>query len=354
MPQRDDALLPLALEHVAALLRDPAPPEIPAGLADNEELRRIHEYLLRMRVHVGSNAKGDFSHEITDRGIVAGGLKALQANLRHMVWQVKQVEGGDFTQRVHFLGEFSESFNSMVAQLDEARAAMRRKEVELTALSRSLQEEILKRNSALRDLERSEAEFRYLAEHDPLTGVLNRRSFFNLADMELQRIGMSKEACCLIMLDVDNFKAFNDSYGHLEGDRALKHVADLGKGGLRQRDIMARFGGEEFIFLLPRTSREQGNAVAERVRSNVAGHRFTLASGEDIRITVSIGVVELPTDTQLEDSVLLARAISAADEALYRAKESGRNMVCLASIDDACGVQDSSGIICHRGSPLSA
>ena len=148
MAQREEELLSLALDHIAKLLHDPAEPDIPAPLADNESLRHIHDYLSRMRELLSSYSTGDFSPAIRDRGVFAGRLKTLQANLRHMVWQVKQVEGGDFSQRVRFLGEFSESFNSMVAQLDAALTEMRKKEAELTALSHSLQEEIVNRNTA--------------------------------------------------------------------------------------------------------------------------------------------------------------------------------------------------------------
>jgi diguanylate cyclase (GGDEF)-like protein len=354
MEQREEDLLALALEHIAKLLHDPAEPDIPAELADNEQLRGIHGYLSRMRELLNSYATGDFSPAIRDRGVFAGRLKTLQANLRHMVWQVKQVAEGDFDQRVHFLGEFSESFNSMVAQLDAALTTMRNKEAELTALSQSLQEEIAKRNLALQALERSEAEFRYLAEHDPLTGVLNRRSFFNLADIEMQRSAMNKEDCCLIMLDVDFFKRFNDSYGHLEGDKALKHVAAIGKKTLRQKDILARFGGEEFVFLLPYTNLEKGHAVAERIRRSIATTPVMLDQGKEVFVTASLGLVALPTREQEAGSALLARAISAADEALYQAKEQGRNVVCVASIDDVCAPMDVSGIVCYQGEPFTS
>ena len=354
MKKRNEELLPLALDHIVKLLHDLALPEIPSELADNEDLRHIHGYLSRMRDALGLYAKGDFSPEIQDRGVFAGRMKALQAHLRHMIWQVKQVEEGDFSQRVHFLGEFSDAFNSMVAQLDTALASMRRKEAELIALSASLQKEIIKRNTALHALEQREAEFRYLAEHDPLTGVLNRRSFFELAGLELQRNTLEKGSCCLIMLDVDFFKKFNDAYGHLEGDKALRHVADLGKSSLRQKDIMARFGGEEFIFLLPHSTLKQGQTVAERIRRNVADHPIVLDSGEKRTVTVSMGLVELPTETEIGDANLLNRGISAADEALYQAKHAGRNIVRIASIDEVCQSEDASGAICARRAPTSS
>lgn len=355
MAQREEEILSLALTHIAKLLHDPAKPEIPEELADNELLRQIHVYLSRMRALLSSYSTGDFGPAIQDRGVIAGRLKTLQANLRHMVWQVKQVAEGDFSQRIHFLGEFSDSFNSMVVQLDAALTEMRNKEAELTALSKSLQEEIVKRNTALQALERSEAEFRYLAEHDPLTGVLNRRSFFKLAELEMQRSMMNKGHCCLAMLDVDFFKRFNDTHGHLEGDKALKHIAAVGKRILRQADIFARFGGEEFVFLFPFTGLEQGHAVAERIRQGIATAPIVLDSGMEVTVTASIGLAEIPTHKPEDTNpTMLARTINAADEALYQAKKLGRNMVRIATIDEGCTPMDGSGIICYRGEPFSS
>jgi diguanylate cyclase (GGDEF)-like protein len=207
----------------------------------------------------------------------------------------------------------------------------------------NLADEIDKRNSALRALERSEAEARYLAEHDPLTGILNRRSFFKLAELELQRTHMSGQCCCLVMLDVDFFKKFNDTYGHIEGDRALRHVAEQGKHCLRKNDILGRYGGEEFIFIFSHTTLKQGLFVAERIRASIAEHPVCFNSGQKKQITVSMGIVEFSTNASPADATMLMRGINAADNALYRAKESGRNTICVGHIDN-----DASGAACPR------
>ena len=250
-----------------------------------------------------------------------------------MIWQVKQVAEGDFSQRVQFLGEFYESFNSMVVQLDAALTAMKRKEEDLTAMSNQLKDEVMERNKALRALERSEAEFRYLAEHDPLTGVLNRRSFFGVAELELRRNAMAASPCTLAMLDVDHFKRFNDVHGHLEGDKALRHVAFHGKNTLRQSDIMSRFGGEEFLFLFPHVDISQGHIAANRIRLAIAANPVELDSGEKAPVTVSIGIVRIAPGSEGGETRTLMRAISAADQALYTAKQNGRNQVAIGDMD---------------------
>jgi diguanylate cyclase (GGDEF)-like protein len=353
---RKGELLHRALEHIARLLNDPVTPDLPDDLRDNKQLRAIHDYLYRVRDYLSQYATGDFSAEISERGVITGKLRALQANLRQLLWRVQQTEAGDFTQRlddaaarfrvlaqqveagdlaqrVNFLGEFADAFNSMVVHLDAAFTTMRKKEEELSELNKNLADEIDKHNAALRALERSEAEARYIAEHDFLTGILNRRSFFNLAELELQRNHMLNQCCCLVMLDVDFFKNFNDSYGHIEGDRALRHVAEQGKRCLRKNDILGRYGGEEFVFIFSHATLKQGLFVAERIRASVAEHPVCLESGQKKQITVSMGIVEFSTNMAPVDAVMLIRGINAADDALYRAKESGRNAVCVGHID---------------------
>jgi diguanylate cyclase (GGDEF)-like protein len=228
---------------------------------------------------------------------------------------------------VQFLGEFSDSFNRMVEELQNVHSAMRKKEEELTELSERLKEEVDERNKAFNALRQREAEFRYLAEHDPLTNTLNRRSFFQLAEVEFKRCRLNNKFCGVALLDLDFFKTFNDSYGHIEGDKALRHVADVGKSGLRHKDIMARIGGEEFIFLFPAADLQQTKIVAERIRVAIAENPVILESGEPVQITASIGVVAVPPQTPVKDNMLASQVIRAADHGLYTSKKYGRNQV---------------------------
>ena len=156
---------------------------------------------------------------------------------------------------------------------------------------------------------------------DPLTGCYNRRQFQELALKEMQSSDRYNMQFCLVMMDIDHFKNVNDTHGHAFGDEVLKRLAKTCKTTLRESDIFARFGGEEFICLLPQTDVKGGMQLAERLRSNVEKATLKLPSGEPFNFTISIGVTGSQTAATLED------LIKCADTALYNAKESGRNQV---------------------------
>ena len=159
------------------------------------------------------------------------------------------------------------------------------------------------------------------ASYDGLTGSLNRRAFERVADGEWSRAVRHDLPLSVLVLDLDRFKALNDTYGHDAGDIWLKAFAELCRGLLRREDLLCRYGGEEFIALLPQTSGEAALQVAERIRRSVEGMRIS-HNGTDIAVTVSIGVASWnETVTELKSM------IAAADRALYRAKAAGRNRV---------------------------
>lgn len=314
--------------HVKHMLHDPKAPGLPPDLAAVEGMEDVHNYLLELRALLEDYARGEFSRPIKLRGVVAGRLKAFQANMNHLTWQIAQIANGDFTQRVEFLGEFSTSFNSMVSQLDTALTELRKKEEELTSLTKMLEFEVEQRGAALNRLRVSEAKFKYLAEHDPLTGVLNRRSFMQLAEMRLDKGRTEGQHCCVALLDIDFFKRFNDTYGHIEGDHAIRHVTELSRKLLRSDDCLGRYGGEEFIFIFSGADAGQGMAAAERVRKAVAETPVEV-DGIPRHLTVSLGVVHIdpvrPDLQRVEIGRLLQAATASADLALYEAKEAGRN-----------------------------
>lgn len=324
----------LLLDHFKRLIFEPRVPDLPPEFADDPQVRELHEYLLEMRRYLGEYAQGDFCRDICLRGVLAGRLKALQANMMHLIWQMKRVEEGDFSQRVEFMGEFSENFNNMVVKLDEALSALRQKEEELRVLTLELETEVEKRGAALAQVRASEEKFKYLAEHDPLTGLMNRRSFADQAVMNLTKASLVNSPCCLAIMDVDFFKKFNDAHGHPKGDLALKHIAAVSHETLRSDDLMARHGGEEFVFFFGKASAENGMRAAERIRQAIAG-RPLLVDGDRLQLTVSIGVVSLPPGAVAGDAaVVLDDALKLADEALYRAKHEGRNTVRLREVPD--------------------
>lgn len=326
----------LLVAHLTKMLHDPVAPEIPPELANIEGLSALHDYIVSFRDLLDTFGRGDFSPDIRLRGIVAGRLKKLQASLLHLCWQIQQVAAGDFTQRVEFMGEFASSFNSMVEQLDSALTTLRHKEEELTRLTMALQREVGQKAEALEALRQSEARFRYMAEHDALTGVCNRRSFYDLAVMELQRSYEARQPCVLGMLDIDYFKRFNDTYGHLEGDAALRHVTQTIQAGLRDQDILGRYGGEEFVLLLPGTDRDGGIRSAERHRLDIMQSPIKTHVGS-ASITISMGLVYVsPDDTPVRNVAFLEKLLGFADEALYTAKNGGRNRLEISSYPDIC------------------
>lgn len=160
---------------------------------------------------------------------------------------------------------------------------------------------------------------------DELTQVFNRRYFNQRFERELQRAQRYQRSLSLIMLDIDHFKIFNDTHGHLWGDAVLKQVAQTLEGSLRQADILARFGGEEFVILLPEIDRAHGQQVAEKLRHAIANTVFPKAETQPFgRITASLGLAAFPEDaTETED------LIHVADQGLYLAKARGRNQVGL-------------------------
>lgn len=156
------------------------------------------------------------------------------------------------------------------------------------------------------------------AATDPLTGVGNRRKFFEFADRDLARSRREKTPIALVMLDIDHFKALNDRLGHACGDDALVAVSAACTARLRQTDLLCRWGGEEFIALLPMCGLNDAVRVAETLRNAVETMQV---EGIDQSVTVSLGATEISFDDDLRS------AIARADEQLYRAKAAGRNQV---------------------------
>ena len=159
-------------------------------------------------------------------------------------------------------------------------------------------------------------ELRHLSTVDPLTGLSNRRNFTLNFEKERAKVRRLQEQLSLIMLDLDHFKKVNDTYGHNTGDHVLREVARFLSVQSRPYDSIARWGGEEFVVLLPKTSEGAACDIAERIRVGVAGE---LSSKVGFPLTVSLGITEYYTDDTLETFT------ERADMALYQAKESGRN-----------------------------
>jgi diguanylate cyclase (GGDEF)-like protein len=174
-----------------------------------------------------------------------------------------------------------------------------------------------------RERDRYMAILHKLAHHDELTGASNRRDFIEKATRELAHAARSGYPLGVLMLDIDFFKSVNDRWGHAAGDRVLAELSHLVSRNLRSFDLFARMGGEEFAILLPEIGLSGAKEVAERLRKEIKAMPIALDSGQEIRITVSLGAAALGADDDLDS--LLARA----DRGLYAAKESGRDR-CIA------------------------
>lgn len=156
---------------------------------------------------------------------------------------------------------------------------------------------------------------------DALTGMLNRRALFNRLDNELSRATRYTQPLSLLMIDIDHFKHLNDTQGHRAGDETLIAVADTLKRLVRKVDTLGRYGGEEFLLVLPQVGKEEALEVAEKLRRAIEEMRTVHASGQPGgRVTISVGVSSLPEDSMAQD-----RLIDAADAALYASKRGGRN-----------------------------
>ena len=175
----------------------------------------------------------------------------------------------------------------------------------------------------VKQLEQAKERLRELAVTDGLTGLYNYRYFKEYFTQEIRRVLRHKKIVSLMMLDIDFFKQYNDTHGHLAGDQVLRTLAKLMIDNLRSIDVAARYGGEEFALVLPETDKKAARIVADKIKRLVQEYKFqneeTQPNGS---ITVSIGVASFPEDGEKMDNL-----INIADQRLYRAKADGRNRV---------------------------
>jgi diguanylate cyclase (GGDEF)-like protein len=201
------------------------------------------------------------------------------------------------------VGYLTEVFNHMVARLRHGRE-------ELAAANEAL----LGKNKELEELSIT----------DSLTGLYNRKHLMETLTGEVARSLRHQRPFVLLIIDIDHFKDFNDTYGHLAGDEVLRRMGAVFKGSIRNCDYAARYGGEEFIVILPEIGPEDGVQAAERIRHRVAEEKIS-SNGDSVTVTISVGVASFPEHGDDAETM-----ISKADSALYQAKKRGRNRVVLA------------------------
>ena len=229
---------------------------------------------------------------------------------------------GGFSERIRHAGDITELNEVLDEVLRETRQAQ---EEALASRDRMIaaHREVQEAESRIRELEAKLQHMSELVREDQLTGTLNRRGLDDVFERESARADRRGTPLCVALLDLDNFKKLNDTYGHLAGDNALRHLAKVVKGTLRSFDVIARFGGEEFMIMLPETPVEAAVQTMVRLQRELTRH-FFLHDNEKLLITFSAGVaLRLPNEDQAS---LLARV----DRAMYQAKQSGKNRVVVA------------------------
>ena len=179
-------------------------------------------------------------------------------------------------------------------------------------------------------MEERSTRYEHDAKVDFLTGLLNRKETDSRIALEINRSFREGVPLAFVMFDIDHFKLVNDAYGHEVGDVVLRELARHSLESLRSIDVLGRFGGEEFLIVMPNTSQKQAFEVSERLRLSVENHICAVIDGREIKITISLGVAVLypeREDVTLQQE-LCKKYIDLADQAMYQAKLDGRNRVC--------------------------
>lgn len=302
-------LVPL-LEQVSNLIID--------ALGDGQE--EFEQFLqgLDQRLETIQNLVDNASQGQLDRQEIRA---AFEGMLEGQVDEIRSVVNSK-----NDLGELGHSISQHLSLIIQAMQTYRteenNREAELTQQLTEMQAKLNEMEQLAEKAQHAIEEQRKKAMHDALTGLPNRESYQQRIEQETHRIERYGGSLSLMMCDIDLFKRINDNYGHLAGDKVLKIIARSLQSNLRDSDFIARFGGEEFVVLMPETSAEEAKFVADKLRKKIEESPFNFKK-EPVQITISFGISEFSQGESLEE------VFQRADKALYKAKENGRNQVML-------------------------
>jgi two-component system cell cycle response regulator len=286
---------------------------------DDRSIRNtMHQYINNAGYHTRSAASAEEALELLKKNrfhvvitdIILPGIGGLE-----LTKVIKQDNGADVIVVTGYSDDFSYEEAINIGASDFVIKPVRLEEL-LLRLKRVLKERQLT-EERIRMMEKLQK----LAITDGLTKLYNSRSFYSQLELEVDRFNRYKHPLSLLLLDIDRFKDYNDSYGHLEGDKVLVRFSQLIKTCLRTNDSAYRYGGEEFTVILPETGGEEARTVAQRIRTALETEKFSPVEGQPVTITISIGV------TQYHPKEELSTFIQRADKAMYLSKQNGRNKV---------------------------
>jgi diguanylate cyclase len=290
------------------------------------ELRALMDSGVRFNEQLNSRLYETYFGLTTERTAVASAGAKLNARMETIGSDLERAgkEAGEYCRRLVSIsdgGAMAKSQENVLRLVQSLLAETH----DIIATNQVLEGQLIEAASEIDDLKKHLEAVREEAMSDPLTGLVNRKYLDVRLTEQAELAASSNRDLCVILADIDDFKSFNDTYGHQVGDVVLKVVARAIEESIRGGDILARYGGEEFCIVLPNTGLNGGAAVAENVRNSIA--RKTLKSGTDDRefgiVTASFGVADHKPGEAIGD--LIARA----DAALYAAKRGGRNQVVM-------------------------
>jgi diguanylate cyclase len=233
-----------------------------------------------------------------------------------------QVKLEQYSEKISKTDDIKE-LNQLLAQLMDETKQMQKSALNYRNDFLAARAEVSMAQDKINQLETELQEMGEKVHEDHLTGILNRRGLDNAFDRETSRSIRHKTPLCFALLDIDNFKQLNDTHGHKVGDDALVYLVESVKDTTRPEDVVSRYGGEEFVILLPNTSLEEAVQILSRIRRNLT-KKFFLHENKRLLITFSAGVAQLRAGESQES------VFKRADEAMYRAKKGGKNQILIA------------------------